>query len=248
MKLHIKMGKGLFYLPTYPFIPIATCLLLSNYLPTYTSTHPPVHLLLTCLPVHPLPYPFIHLPILLFAFLTFWELHLHLFTIPHNKKMRISQHLSLPLILPGLSEFATVSSTSLPCFLPQPPDSPKFLHSIFSMEIKLPLLYPKPSLHHVVKSHSTVSVESQCHQRAASAFAPTKQVVGEVAACDLGVAFRGGILQRRGSLSSETSPLADSISGLKLKELGGICSDLKLIVHHAVFPLCPAVWGVVFVF
>ena len=51
-----------------------------------------------------------------------------------------------------------------------------------------------------------------------------------------------------GSLSSETSPLADSISGLKLKELAGICSDLKLIVHHAVFPFCPAVWGLVFVF
>lgn len=41
-----------------------------------------------------------------------------------------------------------------------------------------------------MKAHSMVSVESQCHQRAASAFA-TKQVVGEVAACDVGVAFRG---------------------------------------------------------
>ena len=69
-----------------------------------------------------------------------------------------------------------------------------------------------------------------------------------MAACDLGVAFSGGILQRRGSLSSETSPLAHTISGLKLKELGGICSDLKLIVHHTVFPLCPPVWGLVFVF
>ena len=58
----------------------------------------------------------------------------------------------------------------------------------------------------------------------------------------------GSILQRRGSLSSETSPLADSISRQKLKELAGICSDLKLIVHHAVFPFCPAVWGLVFVF
>lgn len=43
------------------------------------------------------------------------------------------------------------------------------------------------------------------------------------------------------SLSSETSPLAESILGLKLRELGGIYSDLKLIVHPAVFPLRPAV-------
>lgn len=99
-----------------------------------------------------------------------------------------------------------------------------------------------------MKAHSMVSVEFQCHQPAASAFASTKQVVGEAAACDLGVGFSGGILQRRGSLSPETSPLADSTLGLKLKELGGICSDSKLIVHHAVFPLCPAVWGLVFVF
>ena len=248
MKLHVKMRQGLFYLPTYPFIPIATSLL---RLPTCQLTHPPFRQFTFYSPVyltiHSPIHPSIHPLNLLFAVLTFWEPHPHLFTIPQNKKMRISPHLSLPFILPGLSEFA-ISSMSLPCSLPQPPDSRKFLHSIFSVEINLPPLYPKPSLHHVTKAHSTVSVESQCHQSAASAFAPTKQVVGEVAACDLGVAFSGGILQRRGSLSSETSPLAHTISGLKLKELGGICSDLKLIVHHTVFPLCPPVWGLVFVF
>ena len=186
------MGEGSFYLPTYPFIPIATRLL---RLPTCQPTHPLFHQFTfyspVCLSIHPPIHPSTHPPILLFAVLTFWELYPYLCTIPKNKRMRISQHLSLSFILPGLSEFTTIGSTSLPCSLPQPPDSLKFLHSIFSVEIKLPPLYPMPSLHHVMKAHSMVSVESQCHQRAASAFAPTKQVVGEVAACDMGVAFRG---------------------------------------------------------
>lgn len=112
--------------------------------------------------------------------------------------MRISQHLCL-LFYQGYLSLLLLVQCHCPASFPSPQThgNPQ-THSIFSMEIKLPMLYPKPSLHHVVKSHSMVSVESQCHQRAASAFPPTKQVVGEVAACDLGVALgrafcRGGV-------------------------------------------------------
>ena len=49
MKLHVKMGQGSFFLPTYLFIPIATSLL---RLPTCQLTHPPFHQFTFYSPVH----------------------------------------------------------------------------------------------------------------------------------------------------------------------------------------------------
>lgn len=119
-----------------------------------------------------------------------------------------------------------------PAPFPQPPDSLKFLHSIFSVEIKTPLLYPMPSLHHVMKAHSMVSVESQCHQRS---LCFCYQAGGWWGGCLWrGRGFRGEHFAEEGVPELWNISLADSISGQL--QIVGICSDLKLIVHHAVFP------------
>lgn len=52
--------------------------------------------------------------------------------------------------------------------------------------------------------------------------------------------FQGGVWQRR-TPQTLSSLLADGTLDLELRALGSVYDDVKLILHHAVFPLCPGV-------
>lgn len=111
----------------------------------------------------------------------------------------------------------------------------KFLHRIFTVEIKL--LPFSHCLFSPCNENTTVNVEFQFHRGAASF--GSLQAGGPVRQLPVILGWFLGGFAEEVFLSSEIAPLADSILGLELRKLGGISNDLKLILHRVVFPLCP---------
>lgn len=132
-----KMGEGSFYLPTYPFIPIATRLLC---LPTCQPTHPLFHQFTfyspVCLSVHSLSiHPSIHPS----CYLQFWLSGSYTHICVQYQRIKRWGYLCIFLCLlfyQGYLSLLLLVLRHCPAPFLSLPDSLKFLHSIFSVEIK----------------------------------------------------------------------------------------------------------------
>lgn len=232
------------HLPIHPHSHQAPLSLANLHIRSSTSS-PSTHLsacLSTPLSIHPSIHPS--------CYLQFWLSGSYTHICVQYQRIKRWGYLCIFLCLlfyPGLSEFTTIGSTSLPCSLPQPPDSLKFLHSIFSVEIKPPAIpnAQSPSCYEsTFNGQCRVSVSPTC------SLCFCYQAGGWVRWLPMwrGVTFREGAFYRGGGpLSSETSPLADSISGLK-QRVSRYLQWFEANCTPCCVPILPWDLGLVFMF